>query len=654
MGKNFAWPRGQGMRKRQHLTGIFGVKKHMTSRFGSMALALGLTSALLAVPFAYAESGGGGDSPYWKKKRARAETSSTSSVPARLIPHLNALGAAVPQTNFATNNAGKATTKTEVVAERGLQPMVSSSSDRALADAISRYEIIASRGGWGSVGPKKLSNGSSGPQVVALKRRLVAEGYLNADSLEGDEYSDAVTKAVARFQANHGLAVTGKVDSGTINAMNVPVAQRLATLRANQPRMAEYAKGLEARYVIVNVPALQLETVEFDRVFSIHNVVAGKPERATPVTLTKVSDINFNPFWNAPVSIVDRDILPRLRREGNKVLRDMNMRIYDGYDGPEVDPRTVDWDRTTADRYFFRQDPGENNSMATVKINFPSPFGIYLHDTPSKYLFTTANRFVSSGCVRVEQIPILVNWILNGQDGWNPARIQNMAETRERLDVKVTNGPQIRVVYLTAWAMANGDVNFRPDIYEMDGTGFVVGQPLAPGELADGQRFVLKERPHPVNAAAVEDDPFDLYQPDVPRRVGAKSVYQTDAPRRAGVKNTLWNAASPKKTVDVDEPAPITNFKSGLAPKKKPAAGIVLQSKQAAAARPSLKGKKAAAQSKTKKKLIPDTQAAEPNLVTKKKVAAAAEPVKKKKKIVQQASSPPANISPSSEPTFGQ
>ena len=115
---------------------------------------------------------------------------------------------------------------------------------------ISRYEIIASRGGWGTIASKKLSVGSTGQPVTALKRRLNAEGFLNADSLSGEEFTDDVARAVARFQATHGLAVTGKVDAGTVAEMNVPAARRLATLRANQPRLAEYAKSLEARYIL--------------------------------------------------------------------------------------------------------------------------------------------------------------------------------------------------------------------------------------------------------------------------------------------------------------------------------------------------------------------------------------------------------------------
>ena len=417
--------------------------------------------------------------------------------------------------NVLGNKSGKAATKTEILVDRNVTPMVSALSLSAMTNAIARYEDIAAQGGWGTVSNKALAKGDDGEAVVALKRRLIAEGYLSADALSGETamwFTAAVEKAVAQFQSNNGLAMTGKLDKGTINALNVSVAKRLATMRANLPRLQAYSKDLAGRYIIVNVPALQLEAVSGGTVFSRHNVIAGSPQRPTPVTISQVSDINFNPYWNVPVSIVERDLLPRIRRNGTSVFREMNMRIYDGWNGPEVNPRSVNWRYVQADRYFFRQDPGEANSMASVKINFVSPFGIYLHDTPTKSLFTTGARYLSSGCVRVEQVSVLINWILNGQDGWSPGRIDQVKASEERLDVKVENAPQVRTVYLTSWVTNSGQVNFRSDVYDLDGTDFIIGQPLAPGEFSDdGQRYVLKAQAYKVEGVPVRPEAFSFF-----------------------------------------------------------------------------------------------------------------------------------------------
>jgi hypothetical protein len=422
------------------------------------------------------------------------------------------------QTNFnGGTTGGKATTETEVVIDKGVLPILSASAPAALESAISRYESIAARGGWGKVNASRLSKGDQGEEVTQLKRRLVLEGYLPQSTLEGEKgitFTTALEQALKQYQINHGLAPTGKLDKATAASLNVPVTARLATLRANLPRIAEYSKDLGPRYIVVNIPALQLEAVQGGRVFSRHNVIVGKPERPSPIVMTSLSDINFNPYWNVPVSIVERDLIPQMLKGGTQVIKKQNIRIFDGYQGPEVDPDDVDWASTPPERYFFRQDPGQDNAMATVKINFPSPFGVYMHDTPTRSLFGTAGRYLSSGCVRIDKVPILVNWILNGQDGWGPARIEEMARSQERLDVKIQNPPQLRWVYLTAWATSTGQVNFRDDIYELDRSGFVVGQPMPVGEYSDdGQRYVLKPIPRPPSAASSDaaDDGFSLF-----------------------------------------------------------------------------------------------------------------------------------------------
>jgi L,D-transpeptidase YcbB len=414
------------------------------------------------------------------------------------------------QSGNAHNSApiGKAVTTTEIVAGGAVSPFVATSSATDMQAALDRYMAVKAAGGWGTINIiGRLKKGSQGKSVEALNRRLFQEGYLRKEATEGEfaaVYTSATEDAVSRFQRNHGLAATGTMDTATVKELNVSVDQRIATIKANLPRLAEYSKDLGERYVVVNVPAMQIETVNAGKVFSIHNAIVGRPSRPTPVVQTALATVKFNPYWNAPPSIIEKDIIPRMLSGGpSRVLRDMNITVFKGVGGPEVDPDTVNWRSAVADDYHFRQDPGGDNAMATAKIEFLSPFGIYLHDTPDRQLFAGGMRFLSSGCVRVDKVAILINWILQGQDGIDEARIADLAKTQERLDVKIANPPQLRVAYLTAWPTANGEVNFRPDIYKMDGSGFIVGQPLDV-EDRSGQRFVLK--PLPRTASAVDAD----------------------------------------------------------------------------------------------------------------------------------------------------
>lgn len=393
-------------------------------------------------------------------------------------------------------NTGKAVTTTEIIADGKASPFLMPDSASQMQGALNRYLAIKAAGGWPTVGTGKYKKGSESKAVAVLNKRLYIEGYVRKEATEGEfaaRFTSATEDAVKRFQRNHGLAVTGAVGDATAKELNVPVDKRIATIRANLPRLAEYSKDLGARYVTVNVPAMQIETVGGGRVYSRHNAIVGRPSRPTPVVMTALATIKFNPYWNAPASIIEKDIIPRMISGGpSKVLRDMNVTVFQGVGGPEVDPDTVDWRTAIADDYHFRQEPGGENAMATAKIEFSSPFGIYLHDTPERQLFNTGMRFLSSGCVRVDKVAILINWILGGQDGIDQARIAELAQSEERLDVALANPPQLRVAYLTAWPNRNGEVNFRPDIYELDGSGFVVGQPLAVGETNGGERFVLK------------------------------------------------------------------------------------------------------------------------------------------------------------------
>lgn len=392
-----------------------------------------------------------------------------------------------------------ATTESRVINDGSVAPFITPDSVANMQAMAAKYAKIAADGGWPQVTRGKLKKDSKGKPVAALNQRLFIEGYLQAEATQGEfaeVFTSATEDAVKRFQGNHGLKVNGVIDGPTQAALNVSAATRLATIRANLPRLAEYSKDLGGRYAVVNVPAQQIETVSGGKVYSIHNAIVGRPSRPTPVAMTPLTVVRFNPYWNAPASIVEKDILPRMMSKGpSKIMSEMNMKVFDGVGGPEVDPDKIDWRKVRVDDYHFRQEPGGSNAMATAKIEFTSPFGIYLHDTPEPHLFQTGNRFYSSGCVRVDKVSVFVDWVLQGQDGIDAARIAGLAESKERLDVNIANAPQLRVAYLTAWPATGGVVAFRSDVYDLDGTGFVKGQPLPVGETLDGQRFVLKPLP---------------------------------------------------------------------------------------------------------------------------------------------------------------
>lgn len=378
------------------------------------------------------------------------------------------------------NLSGKLATRTGIIADQNEAAMITAGSSEAMQGAISMYEEIVAGGGWRKLPTKgKLEKAAKGPQIVALRERLVREGYLDIDALsipKPDVYDGQLIGAVRSFQINHGIAPSGKVDSRTRQEMDVAASHRLFQLQENQVRVATYSENLGARNILVNIPSVQLETVVNGMVYARHNVVVGRASRPTPALVSKVTDVTFNPYWNAPASIVAKDIIPKYLKDPN-YLDQAQIRVFDGVGGPEIEPSSVDWENTAPERYHFRQEPGPQNALATVKINFANKHMVYLHDTPQREMFGSNARFESSGCVRVDNVRMFIDWILAGQDGFDETRFEMIAASMETLPVAVRSKIDIRLMYLTAWATEDGRVNFRPDIYNLDGTGFVMGQP---------------------------------------------------------------------------------------------------------------------------------------------------------------------------------
>ena len=376
-------------------------------------------------------------------------------------------------------NQSRLATRTEIVKGQNQAPMLTLGSVSAIEGAIDQYSEIVSGGGWPQLARQRYDGAAPPKAIIALRQRMVREGYLDFDTLASGtagKFDASLSSAVRAFQFNHGLLGTGKVDERTRAELNIPAENRLFALRENHPRIREHVAGLGARYVVVNIPGAQLETIELGQVYSRHNVVVGKQDRPTPSLKSKVSDIVFNPVWNAPASIVAKDIIPKYLADPT-YLDQMHIHVFDGAGGPEIEPSSVDWANTAADRFQFQQEPGEHNALATVKVNFPNKYMVYMHDTPHREGFASNVRFESSGCVRVDKVRILIDWIMRGQDGYEDAQFDAITATHETRQTKISNAPDVRFMYLTAWATEDGRVNFRPDIYQLDGKGFVLGQP---------------------------------------------------------------------------------------------------------------------------------------------------------------------------------
>ena len=354
-------------------------------------------------------------------------------------------------------------------------PLRSQEMVDALEGAIQRYQQIVSNGGWPAIpGTRPIRPEDNDERVGLLYRRLSIGGEWRGrptQTLFGIDYSDGLETAVRRFQDSNGLRVTGRVDRATLQALNISAQARLAQLRINQQRLRDLmGQRLDERYVLVNAAAFQLEAVERHEVEQRHRVIVGKPERQTPTVRATIRALNFFPYWRVPESVATLDLIPRLVKEPG-YLQQERIRVLTGsFNGPEINSSSIDWRQVDGNKLRFRQDPGPQNALGLVRIDMPNEHGVYMHDTPLKPLFNQRGRAFSAGCVRVQDVFKLAEWIAKYESGWDqPGRAQDVIAAGQPVDITLTRPLPVHFTYITAWAELDGRIMFRPDIYGRDG-----------------------------------------------------------------------------------------------------------------------------------------------------------------------------------------
>jgi len=337
--------------------------------------------------------------------------------------------------------------------------------DRINAAMLS-YSAIEVRGGWPAVAKVNLAPGEKGADVAKLRQRLAITDDLPAELADGDGYDQMLTEAVKRFQARHGLPETGIVGPQTVDALNAPVKDRIRQLAASLDRLQEMGFTFGQRYVVVNIPAAVAEAVENGRVARRYVTVVGKTDRPSPTLTTQINAVNLNPTWTVPLSIVKKDIVPKMRKDPNYAAR-MNMKLLDAQ-GNEIDARSIDWNSERTPNFTIRQDSGDSNALGNVRIDMPNPYSVYMHDTNHRNLFSADYRFQSSGCTRVQDVRDLAAWILKDNAGWSRKEIDAEIATQKRTTVRLAHGIPVAWIYLTGWASPDGTINFRNDVYGLD------------------------------------------------------------------------------------------------------------------------------------------------------------------------------------------
>ncbi len=356
-----------------------------------------------------------------------------------------------------------ATSRARVVLKDDPRPTFTPRTFLATANAAQRYLDIAQAGGWPEI-PRALKPGAKGEPVLALRKRLAMEG--DVADIETPVYDDGLKSAVQQFQYRYGLTQNGVVSGATLEALNVPAQVRFHQLNESARRMAGREFAFGERYVVVNIPAASAEAIDNGLVTRRYVAVVGRPDRASPEVTTKITGVRFNPTWTVPESIAKKDIIPKILKNPG-TLAAMNMKVLDS-SGKPVSASSINWSQQLKKpTYTIRQEPGRGNSLGEVRINMPNPDAVYMHDTPHKELFGGDFRFNSSGCVRVEGIKELAEWLLADQ-GFDQQRIKDAIVGNDLKDHPLSRPVPVTWVYLTGFVTEDGLVNFRDDIYGLD------------------------------------------------------------------------------------------------------------------------------------------------------------------------------------------
>ena len=340
-----------------------------------------------------------------------------------------------------------------------------------LREVLRKYREVAAAGGWPTVAGG-LAPGAQGPRVRDLRARLQASGDLADGDAAGKNgsavFDKAVADAVRRFQKRHGLAETGTVNAATLAALNVPVTERIRQVELNLERWRWMPDELGSRYILVNIPSFKMKVFEDDKRVIESNVVVGRQERQTPAFTANMAYLVLSPKWYVPRSIAVKDKLPQLKRSSYALAR-QNIRVFNSA-GQEIKPGAVNWQAVSASNfnYQLRQDAGPRNALGGIKFMFPNPYNVYLHDTPSRELFSRNQRTFSSGCIRISNPLELAEYLLKSDPKWNRDKIKTASTSGKQRVVNLPQTVPVYLLYWTAWVDEDGLVNFRNDIYQRD------------------------------------------------------------------------------------------------------------------------------------------------------------------------------------------
>lgn len=363
--------------------------------------------------------------------------------------------------------------------------------------ALKKLHTIKAHGGWERLPYfKHLELGSKGDVVVQLRQRLknsydyascedknvtvisnqLKETNQSLESMNIDSnaiFDDCLLQSVKKFQKRHGLIEDGIVGRDTRKILNITVDEKIKTVLLNIDRIKWLPREQQKRYIVVNIPEFMLHYIEDGKTKQELRVIVGKPKHPTPIFNQKISYIVLNPYWKVPEGIVKREIVPAMIKNRNYLKR-VGIEAHRTWNENSkiINVTNLYWEQYLYGGikfpYRLMQPPGPRNALGKIKFKFPNRFSVYLHDTPTRYLFKRNVRAFSHGCVRLSQPELLLDRIASFNDNINLTRAKKTLKGKRKTQLNVENQLPIYLVYLTAGMNNNNEIEFRKDIYHYD------------------------------------------------------------------------------------------------------------------------------------------------------------------------------------------
>jgi len=345
-----------------------------------------------------------------------------------------------------------------------------------LREKLNDYIDIAEYGGWRVIPAGRiLKKGMRDNRVILLRIRLMmTSGALDSSKPKQANYFDRdLEAAVRQFQRQHGLREDGIVAPPTLRELNVPVEVRICQMAVNLDRLRWLPYELGNRHILINIPDYNLEVVDNKRVVMNIRAIVGKTDKRTNLLSSRITSVEINPYWKVPKSIAVDEYLPKLK-QNSQYLSGKKIKVFAGgnYETNPISPTSVKWSRVSDENfpYFLRQEPGPDNPLGRVKFVFSNECEIYIHDTPTRNLFAQSKRSFSHGCIRIEKPVDLAVYLLQDywKERWSSQKIKAEIQRGKNKTLNLLQPVPVHIVYKTVWIDREGNLNFRPDIYDID------------------------------------------------------------------------------------------------------------------------------------------------------------------------------------------